>query len=332
MSSRDARRSAALTLADRLDAGVLDPPTGPPAVFLAERPSLPRRYRQALQLKRGRIGWRDDIVAPLMELRREALGAGAGGPPLPLVRVDEFPHAGAFDSSGRFGSEAFKRFHAVLAEAGVPYLLAVTPRVSRDYLDSAQEEWRPLDAGEIAELEGLKNDQVVFGLHGLDHRTRHPSPRRHSELCNLSGAETDKRIDLALSLLAEIDIEAPVFVPPFNRFDASQYAPLAERFEVVCGGPESVRLLGFRPTPVWDGEAVYLPSYSPLYGRAAEVLPEIERMIAAEEALWAPVTLHWGWELEDDFAGLKRLCDRLAGVACDWQRFLTAARRSRAAA
>ena len=34
-------------------------------------------------------------------------------------------------------------------------------------------------------------------------------------------------------------------------------------------------------------------------------------MIEAEEALWAPITLHWGWELDDDFAGSERLCDRL---------------------
>ena len=45
-------------------------------------------------------------------------------------------------------------------------------------------------------------------------------------------------------------------------------------------------------------------------------------MIEAEEALWAPITLHWGWELDDDFAGLVRLCDRLAGLANDWSRFL----------
>jgi hypothetical protein len=53
-------------------------------------------------------------------------------------------------------------------------------------------------------------------------------------------------------------------------------------------------------------------------------------MIEAEEALWAPITLHWGWELDDDLAGLKRLCDRLAGLASDWSRFLTAARESHA--
>ncbi len=289
-----------------------------PQITAAGRiPAAPVRYAQAVGLKLGRLKWPD--------------GNAAGtGRPWPLVRVDEFPHADAFDPSGRFGTEAFKRFHAVLAEAGLPYLLAVTPRVSRDYLDPKQDEWRPLEDAEIAELEALKRDGVTFALHGLDHRTRHANPRRHSELCGLGIAETEERIDLALSILTETGIEAPVFVPPFNRFDASQYALLAERFDVVCGGPESIRLLGFRPTPIRDGNAVYLPSYAPLYGRAAAVLPGIERMIEAEESLWAPITLHWGWELDDDFAALKSLCSRLAGLECDWSRFLAAAENTRA--
>jgi Uncharacterized protein conserved in bacteria (DUF2334) len=291
----------------------------PQIAAVGRTPAAPVRYAQAVALKLGRLG--------------RAGGDAAGtGRPWPLVRVDEFPHAAAFDSSGRFGTEAFKRFHAVLAEASVPYLLAVTPRVSRDYLDPEQDEWRPLDRAETAELQELKRDDVVFGLHGLDHRSRHPSPRRHSELCGLSVSETEERIDLALSTLTGSGIETPVFVPPFNRFDASQYNLLAERFDVVCGGPESIRLLGFRPTPVRDGAAVYLPSYAPLYGRAAAVQAEVERMIEAEEALWAPITLHWGWELEDDFADLRRLGSRLAEYAVDWRRFLEAAGDSRAAA
>ncbi len=291
-----------------------------PKIATAGRiPAAPVRYAQAVALKLGRLEW-------------PGSGAAGTGRPWPLVRVDEFPHAAAFDSAGRFGTEAYKRFHAVLAEAGLPYLLAVTPHVSRDYLGPDEKEWRPLDSGEIAELQDLKRDGVSFGLHGLDHRTRHANPRRHSEFCGLSNADAAERIDLGLSILAETGIETPVFVPPFNRFDASQYALLAERFEVVCGGPESIRLLGFHPpTPIWMENAVYLPSYAPLYGRAADVLAGIERMIEAEEALWAPITLHWGWELEDDFASLKQLGARLAECAGEWPRFLEAVGESRAA-
>lgn len=285
-------------------------------------PTLPRRLLQALALKRGWMKW-DARLAPTGE---------AAGPPRVLLRVDEFPHARAFDSGGRFGTDAFRRFHAVLTEAGIPYLLAITPRVSRDYLDPAVTEWRPLEDAEIETMRQLAVEGVVFALHGLDHRTRHASPRRHSELCGLGQAATGERIDAALRVFAELGLATPVFVAPFNRFDAAQYDVLARRFDVVCGGPESVRLLGFGPTPARRGEAVYLPSYPPLYGHAAEVAGEVERLAGLEEALWAPATLHWGWELEDDFDSLRQLCRTLAGRTSPWPEFLADVGSGRAAA
>jgi peptidoglycan/xylan/chitin deacetylase (PgdA/CDA1 family) len=293
-----------------------------------EVPSPPRRLLQALAMKRGRIGWKASIVGPWLK-RHEAHGEDDREEPRVLLRVDEFPHARAFDSGGQFGTDSFKRFHAVLADAGIPYLLAITPRVSRDYLDPRAEESRPLEDAEAEQLRTLAEEGVSFALHGLDHRTRHASPRRHSELCGLSSGELAERLDRGLATFAEIGLATPVFVPPFNRFDAGQYPVLAERFEVVCGGPESVRLVGFSPTPIRWGEAVYLPSYPPLYGHAAEVAAEVERLNELGAALWAPATLHWGWELKDDFAALKQLCRTLVGKAEAWPEFLDAAASSR---
>ena len=106
---------------------------------------------------------------------------------------------------------------------------------------------------------------------------------------------------------ASAGIETGVFVPPYNRFDARQYEPLARRFAVVGGGPESVPLIGFHRTPVWRGDAVYLPSYFPLYGRAADVLPAAQSLIERQAGLWTPIVLHWGWEADADWADLERL-------------------------
>lgn len=331
--SEDERRTAALQLWPRQGPG-RNGGGGTSKRLGARRLPTPQplRFAQALAARSGRLDWEDGVVEPLCAYRRAALGEAAPGPPRALVRVDEFPHAQAFDSAGRFGTDAFRRFHAVLAEAGVPYLLAITPHVSRDYLDPAGTERRDLDRAEIEMLRSLRDDGVAFGLHGADHRTRDASPRRHSELCGLGPTETAERIDGARSIFDALDVPTPAFVPPFNRFDAAQYPLLAERFEVVCGGPESVRLLGFHRTPVWHGNAVYLPSYAPLYGTAAEAAAGIERLARLEAALWAPITLHWGWELEDDFAALRRLCRALQGRVADWADFLAAVAASRAAA
>ncbi len=292
----------------------------------------PLAFVQALAQRQGRIAWEKDTVEPLTAFRRAALGEAAAGEPRALVRVDELPHAGAFDSAGPTGTEAFRRFHAVLAEAGVPYLLAITPRVSREYLDPGVSESRPIEDAEVEVLRELRDGGTVFGLHGADHRTRHAEPRRHSELTGRGAAETAERLDGALAAFAALELPTPVFVPPFNRFDAAQYPLLAERFQVVCGGPESVRLLGYHRPPAWHGEAVYLPSYAPLYGTAAEAAAGIERMSDLGAALWAPITLHWGWEQRDGFAALRRLCDLLAGRAADWTEFLAAVAASRSAA
>lgn len=326
----DERRSAALLLwPDRAqDLGREALAVAAKPFRAARTPSLPRRLGQALALRGGRLDWERDIAAPLAEARR---GAGAGPTEAPvLLRVDEFPHARAFDTSGPLGTDRFRRFHAMLAEAGIPYLLAITPRVSREYLNPAATDWRPLDDSERELLLELDRDGVVFGLHGLNHRTRHRSPRRRSEFCGLPPASAAERIDAARSSLAELDLATPVFVPPFNRFDAGQYGALADRFEVICGGPEGVRLLGFGPTPAWRGNAVYMPSYPPLYGMAAEVAAAVGRP-AAPRAPWSPATLHWGWEAEDELAGVRKLCKTLTGRVADWRDFLAAVDASRAA-
>ena len=326
----DERRTAALQLWPQQAGNELERERRELGVKRLPAPQ-PLRLGEALAQKRGRLGWERHVAEPLTRFRRAALGAAAAGPPRALVRVDEFPHARAFDPAGEFGTDAYRRFHAVLAEAGIPYLLAITPHVSRDYLDPAVAERREVEQEEIETLQSLREDGVAFGLHGADHRTRNASPRHHSEFCGLSPEEAADRIDGARAVFDGLGLPTPVFVPPFNRFDAAQYPLLAKRFDVVCGGPESVRLLGFHRTPVWHGEAVYLPSYAPLYGTAAQAAAAIEQLAEQEAAIWAPITLHWGWELNDGFAGLRRLCELLQGHVAGWDEFLAAVAASRAA-
>jgi hypothetical protein len=250
-----------------------------------------------------------------------------------LVRVDEFPHYQAWDEPDRFGASRFERFHEIMAGAGVRYLVAVLPRVSRSPLSPTVTESRSLEDEEIALLRRLAGEGVCFALHGRDHRTRRASPRRHSELCGLDRAQTEALIDEALGELARYDIRPDVFVPPFNRFDARQFEWLAARFTVICGGPESIGLMGLQRTPQWRGETVYMPTYAPYYGRASELLNALPRAIERARGQWMmiPVVLHWGWEAEAGWGDLERLAGLIAPHTFAWEDFLGAVARTRRA-
>jgi peptidoglycan/xylan/chitin deacetylase (PgdA/CDA1 family) len=287
------------------------------------------RLAQLVRRRRGGLDFDSAVAVPLDALRRSVLGDDAPGPPRFLVRVDEFPHYQAWDEPARFGIAGFERFHTILTEAGVPYCIAVPPRVSRRPLDPAGTEWRALDEGEIAMLRRIQAEGVTLALHGRDHRTRHASPRRRSELTGLDAAATAELLDGALAELEAVGVGRPeVFVAPYNRFDAEQYALLAARFGIVCSGPETLATMGFQPTPQWRGGALFLPSYWPLYGHAREVLPAASALIEAQRAVWAPITLHWGWEADDGWSELEALVARIAPLTSHWDELLGLVRGS----
>jgi hypothetical protein len=326
---RSARLLFDAEIVDRLVSDdALENPTVRRAVRTHRVPPRPLRVVEQLRRKLGGLDYERSVAAPFLAARRELLGEHAA-PPRLLVRVDEFPHAHAWDDPARFGVAQYARFHEIMRGAGVSYLVAVLPRVSREPLAPEGTDSRALEAPELEMLRRMAEEGVSFGLHGLDHRTRHTSPRRHSELCGLTLVQTEKLLDDGLDELARHDIRADVFVPPYNRFDARQYALLASRFEIVCGGPESIGLMGFQRTPLWRGDAVYLPAYAPFYGRAQEVLPAAGRIAESVPGLWVPVVLHWGWEAEAGWRELERLANMIAPYAVAWDEFLTAVARSR---
>jgi peptidoglycan/xylan/chitin deacetylase (PgdA/CDA1 family) len=332
----DQARTARLLFDAELAAGTL--PSGALASHAVRRatrvrgvPPLPLRRAAQARAKFGGLDFQRGVIDPLRAARRAALGDGEreGAPPRLLVRVDEFPHYLAWDHPERYGTDAFAHFHEILADAGVPYMVAVLPRLSHRPEAPEASGSRPLDEDELAMLERVRREGADLGLHGRDHRTRYTAPNRRSELCGLSIDQTEELLEQALGELVPHDIHPDVFVPPYNRFDARQYPLLARRFAVVCGGPETVGTMGFHRSPQWRGEAVYLPSYPPLYGTAEQVLGALDRALERARGLWLPIVLHWGWELNDGWRALHRLVGRIAPYAARWEEFLAAAARSR---
>ena len=320
---------AAELAAGSVDAAALERAEVARAVRADRLPPAGRRLAQRLAMKAGRLTYEGACVAPFMAARRAVLGDGAHGAPRLLVRVDEFPHYRAADAPAAYSSERYARFHTILAKAGVPYLLAVLPRPARRPLRPRARGSRPWTDDERSMVARVAGDGVALGLHGLDHRTRHVLPQRRSELSGLSVGELGDRLSRAEGALAPLGVRPRVFVAPYNRFDAAHYAVLARRYDVVCGGPESVMRLGFQGTPLWRGRAIYLPAYPPLYGAADVVRAGVERLLAARAAIWAPVVLHWGVEADAGWTALERLVERMAPYVRPWDEFLTDVEASR---
>lgn len=317
-----------------LAAGELDQaprlPRAPRTALSPPIPSRPLRLAQTAASKLCEDGVGRLSLAPAVWARRRALGPRAKAPPRFLVRVDEFPNATAYDHPERYGAEPSSRFHARFVNAGVPYLMALVPQLTHRPLDPDATGGRALGPDEIELIEQMAADGVTFAAHGLSHRTRDPRPRHHSELIGLSRGALAALIDESLATLGALNVAPRVFVAPFNRFTADQYAALASRFDVIGGGPESIRHMGLHPTPRWLADAVYVPSHPPLYGTARRVLPEVERLIAARPGTWVPITLHLGWELDEGLDALDRLLARIAPFTAPWTGLLAAIDRIRA--
>lgn len=294
-------------------------------------PAAPLRTAQRIAMKLGRLRWEHAWLRRLLDARRNVLGEAASGPPRFLVRVDEFPYYTSFDRPQDI--DMSRRFHHVMAGAGLVHLMSVLPQLAHAPLTAGSSGGRPLGDEEIALLDQMRRDGVTFAQHGNTHRTRFDSPRRRSELCGLAPAELHALLDDGRRRLAAAGVgETRVFVPPFNRFEAAQYPLLAERFEIICGGPESVALMGFHGGPLWRGGAVYLPCYAPFYADARTILPAAERVIEMEPGTWVPIVLHTSWEQGDDFRSLARLAERIAPYAASWKELLAEVRRSAAVA
>ncbi len=270
--------------------------------------ALPYPVSRAL----ARLGREPPLHAKLVErtaaVRRRVrarLGLCGGSGPRFLLRVDDF------NRWDRPLSE-FLAFHRTLG--GQPYLLAVTPRLALDPLDPDDRRTRPLSEDERAALAEARASGARMALHGLTHRTLRRRP--HSELAGLGETAVGELCDEALALL-----EGPVdaFVPPFNHFDPAAFRALSRRFSVICGGPESIRPFGFFTSPAVLGGALYVPSYSPAYGRAAELERFARTLVRrVDEEVWVPLTLHWAWETRDRFRGVQGLLETIAGRVHPW--------------
>jgi hypothetical protein len=100
---------------------------------------------------------------------------------------------------------------------------------------------------------------------------------------------------------------------------------LAERYRLICGGPESILAVGYRAGPAFLLQSLYVPSYREAYDVTLKEPARFDRTIAEAVGLTIPVTLHWANEVRDGFRAFRALCDRLRGRTRRWSELIAAA-------
>lgn len=333
--SQEEIRTAGLLFGEELALGLVEPdalkvPEVQKAVRAGAIPSPLSRRFQVRQMAKGRLTFEEHALAPRMAARRAVLGDAALGRPRLLLRVDGFPHARAYAGADpSVGTARAAAFHAVLRDAGVPYLMAVLPRVPDDPDEPQGAGSRVHSSDERELLAELRRDGVAFGMHGVEHRraSLRGAPTEFPGTVKTKALET--RLDEGLAALRDEALHTDVFVPPYDTFGSTCWTTLASRFDVVCGGAASVATMGFHATPSWRGDAVWLPAYPPLSGTATEVLPAVAALAVRQVGMWIPLALRWDEAVEDP--ALPELCALLAGegLARTWDDFLLAVRASR---
>lgn len=255
----------------------------------------------------------DRIVDLRLSFKKKLGIENSGGRPKFLIRVDDFPR---WDIS----SEKFKRFNEIFSKKRIPYLLGVTPFLSEEPLNPRCRKFRQLNDYDIEMINSLVSKGVEIALHGFSHKTI--KENLHSELLGVTQEEIRERISLSLNELKRFNSQISVFIPPFNTFDFHSIEILGKYFKIICGGPESIPFVGFRLSPSYLNGCLYIPSYEPMYEKANVICRYIHNLKELKEQIIIPITLHWAWEIKNDFEDVEKLLEEIKDYVIRWNSLL----------
>ncbi len=221
-----------------------------------------------------------------------------------VFRVDDYPRWDIDSSEYLACDDVFRALD-------VPYVLGVTPWCE---FRTGVQRW--IDDGEADYLRDLASQgRAELALHGFTHTLRSFRSYR-TEIAVYSEEDLKARIAAAESWFETRRIPAPrAFIPPFNTFTMENFLVLRDAFKVIMAGTPALSSFGTYSPQVWEG-TVYAPSYGPLSGLSSDIMKGLG--IVLNLAQLHVVTLHWAWERRSNFAALRKLVERIRGVADVW--------------
>lgn len=229
--------------------------------------------------------------------QKDLAAAPLSGPKF-IIRVDDFP-------AYRIGTDGFRRFHEHFRPYDFTYIIGITPSLG----SGGGDEYAYTDA-DFGMLHQVHQDGVEFALHGFTHRAGKDRFHYDCELSLYSDDQLVEQLGQAANWFREHELTVPDhFIPPFNTFSQRDYSIISRFCRIVHGGPLSLTTFG-KFVPGYDKavHALYLPSYEPFYGRAESIHSCLAHHVPRfRRAMLYVITLHWWWEIEDDFSHLAKL-------------------------
>ena len=253
------------------------------------------------------------VLFKILELRKklkQVFDVSVNGEIKFLLRVDDFPRHD-------LPTEKFFRFYEIFEKYQIPFLLGVTPFISKEPMDYKNKEYRKLTDKEFNFLQESTKEVVEVALHGFHHKKIKKNVK--SELIGMTEKKLEEKIILSLKELADFDVK--VFIPPFNTIDEDSFKVVSKYFVCISAGREAIPYLGFRLTPSYFYNILYIPSYEPAYGYAFEVSEYVDKLLEIKDNIVVPLTLHWSWEVKDDFKYVKVLAEKIEDRVIKWRDF-----------
>jgi hypothetical protein len=237
---------------------------------------------------------------PLHEFLLNTNGGKRVKKPVCVIRVDDFPRWDLQFSD-------YEKFHNILRNNKIPYLLGVTPHAALHPLEVDCTEFLNLEKDEIEFLKAAKQQSVTIAFHGYNHKT---NGEARSEFDSIDQRAIEQKIENGLRYLKEnIGVTTDIMIPPFNHFGRWTIPILGKYFRIICGGPETLPILGLAQSPsLLEDNIVYIPSYRPLYGRTAYINRFLKKFIKKQKYAFLPITIHWAWEENEGYKDLQEFC------------------------
>ncbi len=215
------------------------------------------------------------------------------GHPSFLIRIDDFPH-------WERTLEDFKRFHQVMEEFDIPYLLGVTPCLSLDRHNPFNTDFKKID---FREAEIIKHPLIEIAMHGFSHQTN--NTKKNSEFTGLREKEVTEKIEKGLEIFSRFDIKPIAFIPPFDEIDMTSYKVLSRYFKIITGGPDSAKNIGYKLSPSFFKGAVYVPYYRP--SGSIAFLKKFLKDTPIRREIILPIVIHWANESANRYKDLTEL-------------------------